>query len=68
MPRDNSHDIKIVWMPEDVQTLRRKMSLKEAKAFFNENYKCIQERSIELGWEVIETLLADWKADKKETH
>ena len=66
--RDNSHDIKITWMPEDAQTLRPKMSIREAKAFFKENRKWIQDRSIELGWEVIEILLADWDAEKKSKH
>lgn len=49
---------KVEWTAEDVQTLREDMSTEEAESFLQNNQKHIQDRLVELGWEVIETLLS----------
>lgn len=49
---------KVEWTPEDVTTLREDMSMEEAEAFLQSNQKYIQDRLVELGWEVLESLLA----------
>jgi len=49
---------KVEWTPEDVITLRENMSMEEAEEFLQSNQKYIQDRLVELGWEVLETLLA----------
>lgn len=48
---------KVEWTAEDVQTLRPEMSQADAEEFLRANGKYIQDRLIEFGWEVIETLL-----------
>ena len=45
------------WTAEDVKTLRPRWSLERCEKWLYENRKAISERSIELGWEVIEILL-----------
>lgn len=62
--RDDSHDVTITWRPEDLQTINPKMSLREAKEFFKENFKIIRDRSIEEGWTVLEILMQDWASEK----
>lgn len=49
---------KVEWTPEDVTTLREDMTMEEAEAFLQSNQKYIQDRLVELGWEVLESLLA----------
>lgn len=49
---------KAEWTAEDVQTLREDMTESEAEEFLQSNQKYIQDRPVELGWEVIESLLA----------
>ena len=48
---------KVVWCPEDVQTLRPSWSLEQCEEWLDSNAGYIQARLIELGWEVIECLL-----------
>jgi hypothetical protein len=48
---------KVEWSPEDIQTLRPEMSTEEASEWLQTNQKYIQDRLVELGWGVIETLL-----------
>jgi len=53
----DNETVKIVWTAEDIWTLKPKWSLEKCDKWLMENRKAIQDRSIELGWEVIETLL-----------
>lgn len=48
---------KVIWTAGDVQTLRPDLSDTEAENFLERNQKHIQERLVELGWDVIETLI-----------
>ncbi len=48
---------KIAWTPGDIQTLRPSWSRAQCEEFLRENEKWIQERLIELGWDVIRDLL-----------
>ncbi len=47
----------VSWHPSDVQSLRPNWSLKKCEEELSKNAKYIQERMVELGWEVIEDLL-----------
>lgn len=49
---------KVEWTAEDVLTLRPDMSIEEAEEFLQTNQKYIQDRLVELGWDVIESLLS----------
>lgn len=48
---------KVEWTAEDVLTLRPEMTRDGAEEFLQGNQKYIQDRLVELGWGVIETLL-----------
>ncbi len=48
---------KVVWTAGDVQTLAPKMSEEEAEEWLQNNEGHIQDRLIELGWDVISCLL-----------
>ena len=48
----------VEWTPEDIQTLRPGMSTEEAEEWLESNQKYIRDRLVELGWEVIESLLS----------
>lgn len=49
---------KVEWSPEDVLTLREDMSMEEAEEFLVANQKHLRDRLVELGWEVMESLLS----------
>jgi hypothetical protein len=49
---------QVTWTPADVQTLAPKMSEAEAEEWLYNNEGDIQDRLIEMGWEVISDLLA----------
>jgi hypothetical protein len=51
--------VKIVWSWEDIRSLRPDWSKHQCETWLAHNGKYIIDRSIELGWEVIETLLDD---------
>jgi len=44
---------KLSWTAEDIRTLRPEWSLRRCEEFLLRNEKYIQERLVELGWEVI---------------
>jgi hypothetical protein len=48
---------KVVWTAEDIQSLRENMTDEEAEEFLKKNQNRIQDRLVELGWDIIETLL-----------
>lgn len=50
---------KVEWAPEDVQTLRPDWSLERCEDWLHAHQKYVQDRLVELGWDVIETLLGD---------
>jgi hypothetical protein len=51
------NECKIVWKAEDIKTLRPDWTEEECEEWLMDNASIICDRSIELGWEVIETLL-----------
>lgn len=48
---------KVVWAPEDIQTLRPEWTLEKCEEWLDNNERYIQDRLVELGWDVIGTLL-----------
>jgi hypothetical protein len=49
----------IKWTVGDIQSLRPNWTKEECANWLQMNWKHIQDRSIELGWEVIEALLPE---------
>jgi hypothetical protein len=49
---------EVVWTPEDVTSLRPDMTIEQAEEWLQSNEKHLRDRLIELGWDVMETLLA----------
>lgn len=49
---------KVEWTVEDVLTLRPDMALEEAEEFLQSNERHLRDRLIELGWDVMESLLS----------
>lgn len=50
---------KVVWTAEDVKTLAPVWSLEECEEWLRCEERHIQDRLIELGWDVLEALLPD---------
>lgn len=48
---------QVVWTAEDIQTLRPDWDLEKCADWLQRNERHIQDRLVELGWEVIESLL-----------
>ena len=53
------------WHVEDIKSLRPKWSTAQAMDFLVRNEKWIADRLVELGWEVIETLIAQEEIEKQ---
>jgi hypothetical protein len=51
--------VSIIWSFEDIQALIPSMSNEDAKDILNDIGRSLKERSIEFGWEVLQTLLLD---------
>ena len=49
------------WTAYDVQSLKPDWDVEKCEEFLEGNARRIQDRMIELGWEVIETLLTEDK-------
>jgi hypothetical protein len=49
----------VTWTADDVQTLRPEWSTEKCEEWLEMNQRYIQDRLVELGWEVIEALLPD---------
>jgi hypothetical protein len=49
---------EVAWTVEDIQTLRPEMTDEEAAQWLESNQKYIRDRLVELGWDVIESLLS----------
>lgn len=56
MPLDNKF-AAVSWTAEDIQTLRPDWTTEQAEEWLDTNQRYIRDRLVELGWEVIETLL-----------
>lgn len=56
MPLDNKF-ATVSWCAEDIQTLRPDWTTEQAEEWLLTNQRYIRDRLVELGWEVIETLL-----------
>ena len=54
---------KVVWQAGDVQSIRPNWSDERAEQWLADNQRHIQDRLVELGWEVIEDLLGDEDED-----
>ena len=50
---------KVQWTAEDIQSLRPAWTLGECEDWLVDNEGTIEDRTIELGWEVITCLLND---------
>ena len=48
---------KVVWRAEDVQALKKNWSLPRCEEWLEDNERHIADRLIELGWDVMDTLL-----------
>lgn len=48
---------KTSWTAGDIQSLRPNMNQTEAEEFLKSNENHLRDRLVELGWEVIESLL-----------
>lgn len=53
----NNTYAKVEWTVDDVLTLRPEWTREKAEEFLDINEKHIQNRIVELGWEVIESML-----------
>lgn len=49
----------VSWTVDDILTLRSDWTVDQAEEWLIKNQKYIQDRLVELGWEVIETLMYD---------
>jgi hypothetical protein len=49
---------KVEWTAEDIKTLREDWTTEQAEEFLQNNQRRIQDRLVELGWDVIETLIS----------
>ena len=58
------HWAEVKWVIDDVLAIHPDMSKDEVADFLTQNEDTIQDRCIERGWEVIESLLADRKNRK----
>jgi hypothetical protein len=56
---------KVVWRAEDVQSINGAWSLEKCEEWLQDNDRHISDRLIELGWEVMDTLL-QMEADDEE--
>lgn len=52
-------EVIIRWLADDVQQLRPDLTLEECEALLDRVGRHLADRSIEVGWEILETLLAD---------
>jgi hypothetical protein len=48
---------KVVWRAEDVKAIKGAWSLEKCEEWLQDNDRHISDRLIELGWEVMDTLL-----------
>jgi hypothetical protein len=51
----------VTWTAEDVQELRPAWNTEKCEEFLEDNARRIQDRLVQLGWEVIENLLTEDK-------
>ena len=65
---DNSNEVRdpkkvyIVWCWDDVQTLRPDWSEEQCQTALDSIRKGLQDRSVELGWDIMDILLDDSEA------
>ena len=55
--KDTNEYVRVVWTAYDVQTLRPNWCIEKCEAWLVENEKYIQDRLVEVGWEVLQDLL-----------
>jgi len=48
---------KVVWRAEDVKSINGAWSLEKCEEWLQDNERHISDRLIELGWDVVDTLL-----------
>ena len=49
--------VVITWVPEDVSTLRPEWTEDQCEQFLLDNAKVLRDRSIEVGWGILEDCL-----------
>ena len=54
---DDARDFEIVWTSEDVNSLRPDWTDAQCLDWLCHNWRRIEERSVELGWEVMQDLM-----------
>lgn len=60
---ENEKYAQVTWCAEDIQTIRPDWTDEQAEDWLASNEKYIQSRMIEVGWEVIETLIGEDEAE-----
>ena len=58
---DSKNFATVTWTAYDVQSLKPDWAVEKCEEFLEDNARRIQDRLIELGWEVIEDLLTEDK-------
>ncbi len=53
----NRTEVVIKWVAEDIQQLRPDWSLEDCEAVLEKFGRALTDRSIEVGWEILEVLL-----------
>jgi hypothetical protein len=48
----------VTWCAEDIQTIKPDWSLEQCQEFLESNVRNIQDRLIEVGWEVLDALVS----------
>jgi len=60
MSKYEPFELNIEWKVEDIKSLRPDWSMDKCDEVLSELAGVIEERSIETGWEVIESLIGDY--------
>jgi len=55
----------ILWVPEDLRSLRPQWPLSKCEEALIDIRRRLEDRSVELGWNVMGDLLGMWESDKK---
>jgi len=63
--RQGAYTVVIKWSWEDVKTLRPELSTQESILMLNNIGKELHDRSVELGWEVMESLIQMTEEENK---
>lgn len=59
MATEESFSVNIKWVPGDIQSLRPDWTPEQCESALHDMSRSLQDRSIEMGWDVIHTLLPE---------